>query len=343
MVTLPILPDEFVFGYFGRLLWSLGIEPGESDFSKAVQYRLGSRERPCTKEESIGLLAARAGSDLATITQRHTVAPAYLAFCATEGETYFDIGTRRFGRNVLGPRSAAARFCPKCAEEDLAFWRCSYWRRSHQLPGLSHCHKHHLALSYAKDPLAVQFQPHHFLHDEDHPSQKGTPCQVEQKMAVIWEGLIDHGQPIGFLRAVELLDRVRVVNGKPTVCGFGLEKRMQAAVSEKWIKTHISQDSCLKVLSRHHQAKSADYVFALAMLYEDPDQVVTLLTAKQTTSPERPKPCQPREKIDPAVATALEAFRCGLPLTEVLAMQSTDQKKAFERRLRELAQAEKFA
>ena len=56
MVTLPILPDEFVFGYFGRLLWSLGIEPGESDFSKAVQYRLGSRERPCTKEESIGLL-----------------------------------------------------------------------------------------------------------------------------------------------------------------------------------------------------------------------------------------------------------------------------------------------
>jgi hypothetical protein len=66
MVTLPILPDEFVFGYFGRLLWSLGIEPGESDFSKAVQYRLGSRERPC-QTLIIGKVVALADGDTLTV------------------------------------------------------------------------------------------------------------------------------------------------------------------------------------------------------------------------------------------------------------------------------------
>jgi hypothetical protein len=36
----------------------------------------------------------------------------------------------------------SAHFCPACVQEDIGHWKFSFWRRSHQLPGMFWCEKH---------------------------------------------------------------------------------------------------------------------------------------------------------------------------------------------------------
>lgn len=338
MQTLPILPDEYLFGYLGRLTRSLGLQPVHREFSKAVQTGIASRDVPCPKEVAVEMLAQRAGSDIKTITQRHTLAPAYMAFSASEGETYFDSGERRFSRHVLGPRFAAPRFCTLCTEEDLAFWSCSYWRRTHQLPGLSHCHKHEHTLATADAPLAIQFQPHHYVESHGGLIRKSSPSTVERRMATIWEGLIDHGRPIHYKKAVELLNNGRIVDGKQAVRGFDIRKLVESSTQKNWIEEHFSSYSKKNIFRRSHQEPSADYVFVLSMLYENPDEVVSVLTMHSNKTIRKQEPCPRRRKIPHDTQIAMDAFRSGLSLREVLALQNPSQRNTFERHLRDLLQ-----
>jgi hypothetical protein len=55
--------------------------------------------------------------------------------------------------------SRTANYCPKCIEEDCDFHGLSYWRRSHQLPGVNHCLKHSVSLYMVDPECLIMCQP----------------------------------------------------------------------------------------------------------------------------------------------------------------------------------------
>ena len=75
----------------------------------------------------------------------HTLVPwALLCGSGQQGKQENSEADRRAIR-VKGHRSG---LCPNCIEEDRAFWGWNYWRRSHQIPGVTRCLKHEVELHF---------------------------------------------------------------------------------------------------------------------------------------------------------------------------------------------------
>jgi TniQ len=56
-----------------------------------------------------------------------------------------------------------SKFCPSCAEEDFDFHGVSYWRRTHQIPGIDHCSKHMESLEFLRQDAMCKFLPRNSL------------------------------------------------------------------------------------------------------------------------------------------------------------------------------------
>lgn len=340
-MKFPILPDEFLFGYVGRLILSLGYQPAHARFADAVHIRLGSGD-VCSTRSAVDILVEWSGVDIATITHQHTLAPAHLAFVPIEGATYLSASDVRYARRALGPQSAMPQFCLQCVKEDLNFWKFSYWRRTHQLPGITHCYKHRCRLSVEKTALAVQYQPHHFLGNHSRSTTRHQPPVIEQRMQTIWEGLIDYGKPIHVNKAIVLLNMRRAsLRNKSSFSQYLLEAAYSMK-SSSWCEENLSQEWFQNIFRRNAKATSIDFVFALALTFDDPDLAVSFLISETTSlTPQRVN--QKPQKTQTPHSSAIEAFLSGLSLSEIFAMQNATQRSAFERQLRSLVKPAKFA
>ncbi|PUE12779.1 TniQ family protein [Limnohabitans sp. T6-20] len=96
------------------------------------------------------------------LVRHHT----HLGYFRFVSEKYFDqeisrhpdLHTNRMINAGLTP-SRTANYCPKCIEEDCDFHGLSYWRRSHQLPGVNHCSKHSVSLYMVDPECLIRCQP----------------------------------------------------------------------------------------------------------------------------------------------------------------------------------------
>lgn len=335
MSICRILPDEFALGYSARLLTAQGFDPGCRDFPVTLARQAGFDKGIATKRERLLALARCAGIDYDVLVVRHTLAPAMLAFSKDrEPKKDFGTGPRQFARLALGLKSAAPRLCVHCVEEDLQFWRCSYWRRSHQLPGISHCTKHGTRLISATTRRAVLSQPHHICDGRLSPVASSEPCLAERNMAAIWDGLTDFGRPLSYLRAVDLMERARVRNGRHVSHGFSIANKIRVSVPTDWLADHFGAFANRYVASRYQPELTPTYVLALAVLYEDPDWVISSLTNSGIEHRPTPKASTRSTRVDASTSTALSAFQSGTPLSEVLDLLTPTRAAAFENVLR---------
>lgn len=149
IATIPkLLPEELLHGYRGRLRLLNDLRD-----EVAVMTWLNRLERGETvyrsREMSLAELVAKHNESSAYgVVMQHSLWP----FTAAVGRPDGVADVERFGQQQSG-RTAMLRtarpqawLCLACVEEDLDFWGLSYWRRSHQLPGVLWCDKHETAL-----------------------------------------------------------------------------------------------------------------------------------------------------------------------------------------------------
>lgn len=146
--------DETLSGYLGRLAMKLGLDLADRDVHPGLKKRL--EELGYKKDiHPIALAAHFSGVSSQVVSEFHTVLPFLEALSEKRSRLFSEIPipTNVKSGIELG-HIFPAKVCPACVRRDLRKLGCSYWRRSHQVPGLVVCTRHwerlHLADSVEK-------------------------------------------------------------------------------------------------------------------------------------------------------------------------------------------------
>lgn len=209
MLRTSTLPDELAHGYLGRVRAINLLSSSEKAASALLDSCLTKDSLP-DKARRVASLAAAAKLSLQTFCQRHTFIP-FLRTASNVGpgiphgsSTQLPlIETLAF--RLLLPGAMA---CRQCIAEDLEFWRFSYWRRRHQLPGVIWCDKHHEPLFEA----AKSFDHCPSLpKDPEDDSVDRVDDQLGDALVTryieIATGLLDCRQPVSYHQAANKLSQ----------------------------------------------------------------------------------------------------------------------------------------
>ena len=159
MYQVKILPDEFWRGYLGRLK-QINLHNKATDTIRALRSQ--SIEGKRYRIEPIGHLLSNALHMQEHELNRDHNIPSFL-FAPIETQKRPGRGAHllperlRFPTLWSTPRGAS--FCPDCVAEDEWFWGFSYWRRTHQTPGIGHCPKHGTHLARIPSSSAFDHMP----------------------------------------------------------------------------------------------------------------------------------------------------------------------------------------
>lgn len=164
MDILPLQTDELLVGYRGRLA-------AANHCSRPSQLRdmLWKHYPPRQGFTGAGLVPSLSRAlhlSEAELIQHHTTYPLFAAFpcqkawvlpCKSPYADSYSTAWLKLARKHLW-------LCPQCVSGDLRTTHISFWKRSHQVPGLFHC-PHHGAelLSVDPKPLFTE-RPHDVIH-----------------------------------------------------------------------------------------------------------------------------------------------------------------------------------
>lgn len=138
----PILPDELLTGYRGRLAvrynWrSLAEVHGGISKRFPVDATTTSGQTAVTH-----CIANALGMSLRDLLSQHSMWPLFAAFPDFEQDPDWDYCSARFATVWLRLARPVLAICEACVEQDLKTLNLSYWHRCHQMPGLLHCPDH---------------------------------------------------------------------------------------------------------------------------------------------------------------------------------------------------------
>lgn len=154
-----IMPEELAMGFESRVAILNGFRDGKEFYGA-----LRKLNPPLFAEPRVKILAAITGMSVKDFVCRHTITPFTSAFRYRSAEMHphgEDVGMHLQFCTMVLPREKVY-VCHQCATEDMAYWGLSYWRRSHQIPGVDWCQKHRVRL-YAVDKSALNRFPEHSI------------------------------------------------------------------------------------------------------------------------------------------------------------------------------------
>lgn len=159
MIRGELFPDELDRGYYGRLMRLNGlVKPNDFDSLTAIWadsslYRLE-------------ILSSLAGVPAEIFVRQHTTIPFFQGI-GNNGQAarHNDSGAYPMFllRHGLSETRSEAYFCEKCVACDLELYGQSYWRRSHQIPGVFWCPEHSFPLRYVSGQAAFNSSPGELL------------------------------------------------------------------------------------------------------------------------------------------------------------------------------------
>lgn len=162
------MPEELALGYFRRLQAINGyLKP--TDAINVLRSRCIERGDRRILTSFTANLAHAIGMSLPDFCQKHTLIPfkraiaKHLAQCA-HGTQKNPIKAGEGGVLIEG----AIYCCPRCAEEDFQYHGFSYFRRIHQLPGITFCPRHKVALVSGSSGLYGYISPEELLESSPH-------------------------------------------------------------------------------------------------------------------------------------------------------------------------------
>jgi hypothetical protein len=167
IIALSPLPDELERSFLGRLRRLNGLQTEKEIINLLTLWadiKVPLRRDGCTLE----LLGLAAHMDLPTFVRKHTTLPLRRAITLNRtnvhGSPENQSMLRLTGMRLTRP---AAYFCADCIEFDHENIGMSYWRRDHQIPGVSSCANHRCALRYVDDLKSFLAAPSDFLRKSD--------------------------------------------------------------------------------------------------------------------------------------------------------------------------------
>lgn len=313
-----ILPDELAFAYACRAQQLPSMpRPVRAIWTYSPRKKFEAE----TLQGGLELIAPLASRSVEDLVLRHTLIPArgWITQKA-EGSFLDEFSSRQFARRMFPPAGGRLQYCTACADEDVEFWRCSYWRRIHQLPGVAHCPKHGLDLIRVPIDGAIPTQPHHI---QARTIAKTRASSLEKRLTALWDALLELQRPI-HSRRVRVITKA---NGGVPYERFGkLTERVTDQAEPTWLAHYFTESTTRTATSPEVRA-----ALVLAASFEDIDELLLQLVARSRTT---------RNKIElnEDAKRVLEAFGSGVPLADSLALAGT-QASAIEDALRRLTQA----
>lgn len=143
-VVPKLLPDEFILGWLKRF----AIANCYTDAWRFIKSIRSEQKVDAEGAASIyqisSLISDYTGIPNSELERLHTLVPwIQLIGNGQQGKKNSEADRRAI--HVKGHRSG---LCLNCIEEDRAFLGWNYWRRSHQIPGVTRCLKHELELHF---------------------------------------------------------------------------------------------------------------------------------------------------------------------------------------------------
>ena len=317
------LPDELLNGYVGRIASLNGIARVEAR-SKVVNYAEQSQGTRRVKNWVLAI-APLMGMTWQQVVLQHTLLP----FTAAVRPKPLSGGLKpSCPLSALATRSYGDRMhlCQDCVQEDLRFWGISYWRRSHQLPGMFLCPKHRRPLLRIRTPKYSELP----LPQEEalvaHPLEPDAVAQAQSNVVIdrfasICVELLERSEPflVGQMSAaIQPKLRARFGSGGSRTGERWLSEIAQREAGGPWLRLVFPeldrQDARGKVpdfdrvgQNRVFAAPSKRYALALALLYDSSDDALNAVA----NSPHRRAP---RTGVPPDLVAAFELFKSGMTL-----------------------------
>ena len=299
------LPDEIARAYKGRLIR----DNGWSDQNEAMQSLLewaGSGGANRREVSTVELLAKVAGMGTSKFVTEHTTVPLRRAVvarppCVPHGSP--EQGSLLWAMALRHIRPGAY-FCVKCVDEDFDFHGTPYWRRDHQLPGVTWCSKHGIALSYVETADAFRSSPTAFL---DNHAVVSVPWVAElQKSAPVQRFLAISADLLARTRPLDELNVSRAARARAMDLGLHTGRgAVRKPLLSDLVKQRFDKDWLASVVpglvdkqaGEHWQpvdgavsgkracVGSVVYALVFAALFESEDDAIHSMTA--ATSPEK--------------------------------------------------------
>jgi hypothetical protein len=168
-LDIPMLmPDEFFMGYLGRLTLINGLG-NTSNTNKILSAWVKQSHPEASVVPAAYSLPKLLGIDVETFIKQHTLAPITSAIKSTAAQGNAKVTARQIsnlqGMLIVTSKKIkkAACFCASCVSEDIDYLGFSFWRRSHQLPGIDWCLKHNVPLCEVNEDAPYAIQPANYL------------------------------------------------------------------------------------------------------------------------------------------------------------------------------------
>lgn len=284
------LADELGKGYLARLCSSnllseaqLAARLGVDDSSmRGFQLQLALLDRVLVELKM----------DRDTWVRRHSLVPA----CALVGRwrdtehLHPMFGDSPYFAASLGA-VGVARLCRQCVANDLERVGFAYWRRSHQLHGVTWCSEHRRPLGESFDPLAFEQSPDAMLESvsevpgNDVDAAMGS--EVLQRYAELLRRFLTLAvRPIALARAVQLIRQeasAQKLNSRGRLDARYLSYRAMF-LPARWVEANVprwtkSGKGCDWISDtaeiRMGPRKTESYAMALALLWKQPSHAAS--------------------------------------------------------------------
>ena len=247
MLTASIRPGEFSCGYRGRLR-VLNQFPSVNKIMAALRNELHPQCDSPAEYPAAATLALVAGIPVQQFVRNHSLLPFLRAIPNKDHDVVHGDPLRQDLIGLFGTRfwrRSKVFFCEECIQTDFESSQgFAYWRRDHQLPGMTWCEQHGRQLAYnpigkkAMDGMPTSDMQRRYEFSESEFSGL-MENQIIQRYVNIVKGMLDSERPMNLIHARYL------IAGKAKKIGLRIGERGKKKiltdffldlVPEYWIK-----------------------------------------------------------------------------------------------------------
>lgn len=290
-------PDESEFGLLGRIRILNGLESAKETLLQLRDFL----KVDVKKNDLPHLLAQATNISFGEFVRRHTLAPFKLAFSYSRTQTTHAERASSYLGEIYKERVATSRgrFCAQCSMEDVTSLGFSYWRRSHQVPGITWCaiHKQELLVAVKRNPFRDMPSDHCSATAANAVGPTGIWTNpVAQNYADLCFAILDRAAPINIGDTERFIARsVRELN-LSTAAVSRAPRTMLSDVAERllsstWLEKEFSMTyqrgprafvgPLNKTVGHRGQSAPAHYVLALALIRTPEARSIALQMSKE--------------------------------------------------------------
>jgi hypothetical protein len=318
------LPDELAGGYRGRFFRRNGWSR-ESDAMNALLSWAGHDGASLCNVPTAELLARAAGLDTTRFVQEHTLVPLRRAI-VQRGHDQPHGSRTMLWTLALRLTRPAFYFCKDCVEEDYGFHGTPYWRRTHQMPGLHWCLKHHAPLSLTRDQAALLRSPSDYLDNSDAVDPQWVSELIQsdliQRYLAICLDLLDRSEPLDERLVSKALRGPAAANGFHAGVGAVtrtlLSDEVRRLVDHAWLDEVVPEITRQPERTHWPQLDGATdgrrsgvsvyaYALTMAVLFETAEQAMDAIAGVPEVAPQARRTEQSAHLDEAAVRAAYVA------------------------------------